>query len=189
MSRLTLPRVGAVLAAAALTLAGLDGPSAGGVAQAQTAGPATAPEIPTPLATSVQTLDGTWATIPMGRLDEPLNTFWQLFYRPNGAVAWSNRVEATATATNGGLVLAADGPIAAGGSAALSQPQVHAVDLDIKWGPVVVGRAGNEGAGGPPRRLGHDRRARAGSGQQQCWRPSAGRCRRHFDVADFGDLR
>ena len=46
----------------------------------------------------------------MGRLDEPLNTFWQLFYRPNGSVPWSNRVEATATATNGGLVLASAGP-------------------------------------------------------------------------------
>ena len=48
--------------------------------------------------------------MPMGRLDEPLNTFWQLFYRPNGSVPWSNRVEATATATNGGLVLASAGP-------------------------------------------------------------------------------
>lgn len=62
--------------------------------------------LPTPLATSVQTSDGTWATIPMGRLKEPDNTFWQLFYRPSGATSWSDKVRATATATNGGLVLA-----------------------------------------------------------------------------------
>jgi hypothetical protein len=61
---------------------------------------------PTPLATSVQTASGTWATLPMGRLGEPLNTFWQLFYQPSGSSAWSDHVRATATATNGGLVLA-----------------------------------------------------------------------------------
>jgi len=68
-----------------------------------------APALATPLATSVQTSEGTWATIPMGRLDEPLNTFWQLFYRPRGGGSWTNQVEATATATNGGLVLAPAG--------------------------------------------------------------------------------
>ena len=95
-----------------MSLVGLGGCSAYGVAEAQIAGPAvvgpaSAPEIPTPLATSVQTSQGTWATLPMGRLDEPLNTFWQLFYRPSTAMTWSNKVEATAT--NGGLVLATTG--------------------------------------------------------------------------------
>lgn len=61
---------------------------------------------PTPLATSVQTGAGTWATVPMGHLDDPTNTFWQLFFRPSNAERYSNQVEATATATNGGLVLA-----------------------------------------------------------------------------------
>jgi hypothetical protein len=42
----------------------------------------------------------------MGRLTQPLNTFWQLFFQPTGTTAWSNEVGATATATNGGLVLA-----------------------------------------------------------------------------------
>ena len=93
-----------------LSVAGLDGCSGSGTALGETDGAATAPETPTPLATSVQTSEGTWATLPMGRLDEPLNTFWQLFYRPNGSVHWSDRVEATATATNGGLVLASAGP-------------------------------------------------------------------------------
>src|SRR6202044_1134660 len=67
---------------------------------------AAAPALATPMITSVPTLAGTWATLPMGRLDEVLNTFWQLFWRPASATAWSNQVEATATATNGGLVLA-----------------------------------------------------------------------------------
>ncbi len=67
---------------------------------------ASALSIPTPLATSVQTSAGTWATVPMGNLQQPLNTFWQLFFRAPGAASWSNKVEAAATATNGGLVLA-----------------------------------------------------------------------------------
>jgi hypothetical protein len=45
----------------------------------------------------------------MGHLDQPLNTFWQLFFRPTGAKSWSNRASALAVATNGGLVLATDG--------------------------------------------------------------------------------
>ncbi len=66
-----------------------------------------APAIATPMATALRTADGTWATIPMGRLDEALNTFWQLLYLPPGSSTWRDEVEATATATNGGLVLAA----------------------------------------------------------------------------------
>jgi hypothetical protein len=80
-----------------------------GTASARDAGAAIAPSFPTPLATSVQTADGIWATIPMGYLDDPANTFWQLLFRPLGAASWSNEVEATATATNGGLVLASPG--------------------------------------------------------------------------------
>ncbi len=68
-----------------------------------------APPIPTPLATSIQTSAGTWATVAMGHLDEPLNTFWQLLFRPAGSASWSNQVRATAVATNGGLVLASPG--------------------------------------------------------------------------------
>lgn len=67
------------------------------------------PSLPTPLATSVQTADGVWATLPMGHLGDPANTFWQLLFRPVGAASWSNDVEAAATATNGGLVLASPG--------------------------------------------------------------------------------
>jgi hypothetical protein len=45
----------------------------------------------------------------MGNLSQPDNTFWQLFFRRDGASTWSNQVQATATATNGGLVLSPEG--------------------------------------------------------------------------------
>jgi hypothetical protein len=78
-------------------------------AQAGTGRPgpgADAPSFTTPLATSVQVGGGTWATVAMGDLNQPLNTFWQLMFRPEGSSTWSDRVEATAVATNGGLVMA-----------------------------------------------------------------------------------
>ncbi len=84
-------------------------------AQAQPAGERTvghssgAQPLPTPLATSVLAGGGTWATVAMGDLGQPLNTFWQLLFRPDGSASWSDRVEATAAATNGGLVLAGGG--------------------------------------------------------------------------------
>lgn len=98
-------RRAALVAAAALGVAGLAGCSSGGTAS-RTVAALSAPSIPTPLATSVDTPAGAWVTLPMGRLDETLNTFWQLFFRPVGTGSWTNHVEATATATNGGLVLA-----------------------------------------------------------------------------------
>ena len=63
-------------------------------------------ESPSALATSVQTSAGTWATVPMGHLDQPLNTFWQLFYRASGRSSWSNATSTLALATNGGLIIA-----------------------------------------------------------------------------------
>jgi len=108
-------KAGAVVAAALATV-GLTACSTAGGAPGESNSPAAAPSVPTPLATSVRTAAGTWATVPMGRLDEPLNTFWQLFFRPKGTTSWSNQVEATATATNGGLVLASLSGRAPGGS-------------------------------------------------------------------------
>jgi hypothetical protein len=88
-------------AAVTVMLAATGGLSA--VAGASSSGPGVSS---IPLATSLQSAAGTWATLPMGHLTEPLNTFWQLLFRPTGATSWSNKVKATATATNGGLVLA-----------------------------------------------------------------------------------
>jgi hypothetical protein len=70
----------------------------------------TPPPIAAPLATSTEAGGGTWATLPMGHPGDSLNTFWQLFYRPSGSSSWSDQVNATATATNGGLILARGGP-------------------------------------------------------------------------------
>jgi hypothetical protein len=61
------------------------------------------------LATSIETAAGSWAAVPMGHLDQPLNTFWQLFFRPNGGAGWSDKAEGLGVATNGGLLLATGG--------------------------------------------------------------------------------
>jgi hypothetical protein len=65
---------------------------------------ATAPD---PQATSLVTPQGSFATLAMGDLSDPRNTFWQLLVRPHGSPTWSNQVEATALATNGGIILTA----------------------------------------------------------------------------------
>jgi hypothetical protein len=102
--RRRLPR-GVLVTVSALAAGALAACSGGG-SSAQTSASASAPSLPTPLATSLQSAAGTWATVPMGHLDQPLNTFWQLFFRPAGSASWSNQVQATATGTNGGLILA-----------------------------------------------------------------------------------
>ena len=92
-------------AVAVLALSAYSDASASGQTRSGGGG-AGAPLLPTPLATSVQAGGGTWATVAMGDLGQPLDTFWQLLFRPSRASSWSDRVEATAVATNGGLVLA-----------------------------------------------------------------------------------
>ncbi len=69
--------------------------------------PAAAAGVPPgpPLASSVTTSSGSWATVAMGHLDQPLNTFWQLFFLASGATRW-NLVTPTGVADNGGLVVA-----------------------------------------------------------------------------------
>ncbi len=96
--------VGLSLAVMALALAGCAS------SVPTTDAPSSIPPSPTALATWARTAGGTWATVAMGHLDHPLDTFWQLLHRPLGAVAWTDEVEPTATATNGGLVLATSPP-------------------------------------------------------------------------------
>jgi len=55
------------------------------------------------LATSFVSTAGSWAVVPMGTLSDPLNTFWQVFFRATGAAAWS-LVTPPGVADNGGLV-------------------------------------------------------------------------------------
>jgi hypothetical protein len=123
----------AVIALTALIVAAM-----GLSADAGSSEPATPP---IPLATSLQSAAGTWVTLPMGHLSQPLNTFWQLFFRATGTTSWSNKVQATATATNGGLVLAT----------AAGQPFIAAVrpaDL-LRFSPLIAttdgGRSWSDG--------------------------------------------
>jgi hypothetical protein len=94
------------LAVVALTSVTL---SACGTAATTSPGQPAARDASLALATSIETSDGTWATIPMGHLDQPLNTFWQLFFRPGGTARWTNEVSSLAVATNGGLLIASPG--------------------------------------------------------------------------------
>ena len=57
-----------------------------------------------PLAVSATTTAGSWVSVPMGHLNDPLNTFWELFYRPLGSSSWT-LVTPQGVADNGGLVL------------------------------------------------------------------------------------
>jgi hypothetical protein len=58
-----------------------------------------------PLTTSVTTSAGTWATFPMGHLDDPTNTFWEVFTLPSGGQRWAEHTPPD-VADNGGLVIA-----------------------------------------------------------------------------------
>ena len=101
--------------------------------------------VPTPLATSVGTSSGTWATLPMGRTDQPLNTFWQLFFQRAGSTSWTDEVGATATATNGGLVMAtaAGQPFIAGirpSNLLRFPPLISTTDGGVTWSNGVLPR-------------------------------------------------
>ena len=111
------------------------------------------PAIPTPLATSIHSDAGTWVTLPMGNLSQPLNTFWQLFFQPTGTTLWSDKVKATAVATNGGLVLASAGdqPFVAGvrpSHLLHFSPLISTDDAGISWsgGLLPEGLAASPGA-------------------------------------------
>lgn len=96
-----------VLATSLVLAAALAGCSGGGSVSASSDNTASIPAALDPsLATSLSGGGGTWATVAMGHLSQPLNTFWQLLFLPAGGHSWSDQVQATAVATNGGIVLA-----------------------------------------------------------------------------------
>jgi hypothetical protein len=105
LSRYGRQRRASVLTAAALAL----GTAACGSVAAAPVRPAGSGVISPSMATSTETPAGSWAVVPMGTLDDPLNTFWQLFFRPSGAAGWSDEASSLAVATNGGLSLATFG--------------------------------------------------------------------------------
>ena len=149
MSRLPRSHPGArraavALLAAPLLLAGCSGGNATGSTTGSTtdtgpggASAASLPAVPVPAAGVVSAAGGTWAALPMGHLQEPDNTFWQLLHSPDGRSHWTDQVAATAVATNGGVVVAAAGSEVAAGvvpSQALTfSPVITTTDSGARW--------------------------------------------------------
>lgn len=109
------------------------------------ASPTTSTTWTIPLATSVTTPSGVWTTLAMGHLQDPLNTFWQLPFRPAGTSTWTNQVKATGTATNGGIVLAANGKdlaVAIRPSVDLTYtPLISTTDGGLAWSTGLIDQA------------------------------------------------
>jgi len=65
--------------------------------------PASAASVNVALSSAEATTQGAWAIVAMGRLHDPDNTFWQLFFDPPGFDHWT-LVTPPGVADNGGLV-------------------------------------------------------------------------------------
>jgi hypothetical protein len=89
------------LALLASTLA-LSAASATAVASTAAAETRSSPTLTAPLSGGTVTADGTWAVAAMGKLDDPVETFWQLFFRAQGSGKWT-LVTPKGVADNGGL--------------------------------------------------------------------------------------
>jgi len=104
-TRFSVPRIASGVVAAtfaALTAAGACTPE--GSAAASAATPADPAPTTAPLAATLSTASGDTAVVAMGHLDQPLNTFWQLFVRAPGAIGWQ-LVTPPGVADNSGLVV------------------------------------------------------------------------------------
>jgi len=121
-ARLQLPVLGGI-GALALVLAGCGSSSVSTSASPVPAG--------LPPAQAVPGSGGTWATLAMGHLGDPLNTFGELFYRPGaasgGGGGWTLATP-PGVASNGGIMIAAnpDGGLTAG----------FGVSLDLRFSPL-----------------------------------------------------
>ena len=78
-----------------------------------------------------------WATLAMGRLADPLNTFWQLFYRSPHASTWQLDTP-PGVASNGGLAtsVSGSGTVLAGFGASLDlrfSPLAISSDQGLSW--------------------------------------------------------
>jgi hypothetical protein len=80
-----------------------------------------------PISASATTPTASAMVIPMGHLNDPSNTFWELFLRPAGAASWVLTTP-PGVASNGGLVAAASpaGPLTVG----------FLVSADLKFSPI-----------------------------------------------------
>lgn len=148
-------RAAAVAAAAVIGAAALAGCSSGprptsGPGAGATSSPP--PDLAVPAAaTSVVAGGGSWATVAMGHLGDPVNTFWQLLHSPDGTSRWTDRVAVTAVATNGGIVVATAGSDVAAAvvpSQALRfSPVVVSTDGGQHWATGLIGAGIAPGAG------------------------------------------
>jgi len=102
-----------------------------------------------PMTQAISSTNGTWATLPMGHLDDPVNTFWQLFGRSgcaaSGCTGTGGWTLATppGVASNGGLLFAttAPGAVTVGFGPSLDltfSPLAETTDGGSTWSPGVL---------------------------------------------------
>jgi hypothetical protein len=123
------------LGVAALGAGALAGCSSGKAVPNGTGSSGVGPTIP--LTSSTVTADTTWATLAMGHLDDPLNTFWQLLAL-TGGTSWQLATP-PGVASNGGVFVAAE-PSAVLAGFGPSQylrfsPLAHSTDQGSSWDP------------------------------------------------------
>jgi hypothetical protein len=114
----------AAAAVIVLATAGTSGAAVGGAS-----GP------PTPISASTTTPSGSSVLIPMGRLHDPSNTFWEFFLRSAGSTSWVLHTP-PGVASNGGLVLSA----APSGSLTVG----FLISADLKFSPVAQSTDGGD---------------------------------------------
>jgi hypothetical protein len=99
------------------------------------------PQLRTPLASAVSTSTGSWAIAAMGRLNDPSNTFWELFFRAPAATRWS-LVTPPGVADNGGLVAGtSSGPLTIGfepSQLLRYSPLAQTTDGGAHWTPALL---------------------------------------------------
>jgi hypothetical protein len=119
--------------AVAIALLGMvmAGSAAPASAAAQSA--ATRPAATLPLTASSTTPSGSTVLIAMGHLDDPANTFWEVFTRSTGSASWALHTP-PGVASNGGLVLSA--PV--GGLLMIG----FLTSADLKFSPVALSTDG-----------------------------------------------
>ena len=95
-----------------------------------------------PLTSSSAGQTGTWATVALGNLNDPLNTFWQLFFLSSSSSEWELATP-PGVASNGGLVatVSPSGTVTAGFEPSLDlrfSPLAQSADQGATWAPGVL---------------------------------------------------
>lgn len=95
-----------------------------------------------PLTSSAAGQTGTWATVALGNLNDPLNTFWQLFFLSASSSEWELATP-PGVASNGGLVatVSPSGTVTAGFEPSLDlrfSPLAQSADQGATWAPGVL---------------------------------------------------